>query len=173
MSQHSIISAHIHGQTNHLDWEHGRIQFSYGRGMVNNYSSLLLKQLRKHDLCHLRESGRSWIMQDVIVCWERCMCVYQAGREWRRDGGRREGEEEREGGWDRKRKPNSTMSCFTWTMGWQLISIILYNLYKAKGKEKMLNSWSLQLLCMYNSPQLNIHWEIQDARIQVQHYWLW
>ena len=68
------------------------------------------------------------------------MCVYQAGREWRRDGGRREGEEEREGGWDRKRKPNSTMSCFTWTMGWQLISIILYNLYKAKGKAKMLNS---------------------------------
>ena len=51
------------------------------------------------------------------------MCVYQAGREWRRDGGRIERERDRDrdrgrgrgGGGDRKREPNSI--CFTWIMG--------------------------------------------------------
>ena len=55
-----------------------------------------------------------------------------AGSQWeRRDGERKKGGRRAR---MREKAPGST--CFTWTMDWHLISIILYNLDKIKDKDK-------------------------------------
>ena len=83
-----------------VDWEHGRIQFSCGGGKINNHSSLLLKKLRKHDLCHLQENEKSWIKRNCGSMYLRRgvhVCMESVGKEgWREEEGGRGRERERE-----------------------------------------------------------------------------